>query len=168
MTEIVFEKFLLVTALLILPSTCFSPAHSETREQWIELGARIHGGFGAFIPVGIRIGLDAREKLKADLRDLSVTFYNGERPPCPCVADGVMIATQASPGQGTLKISPEKAPPGLMAMIIIRNRKTGEGLKYTISDEWLPTILGWNKSEPPARFDAAMAADGLFKSEPAP
>lgn len=53
-----------------------------------------------------------------------------------------------------------------MAMVIIRNRKTGEGLKYTISDEWLPKILGWNKSEPSDRFDAAMAADGLFKTEP--
>jgi hypothetical protein len=55
-----------------------------------------------------------------------------------------------------------------MAMIIVRNRKTGDGLKYTISDEWLPKILSWNKSESSVRFDAAMAADGLFKSEPLP
>jgi len=162
------KKSLFLVAALLLQFTCPSPALSETREQWIELGARIHGAFGAFIPVGIRIGLDAREKLKADPRGLSITFYSGEKPPCPCVADGVMIATQASPGQGTLQISPERAPPGLMALIIIRNRKTGEGLKHAISDEWLPTILGWNKSDPPARFDAAMAADGLFKAEPAP
>jgi formylmethanofuran dehydrogenase subunit E len=166
--EAVLKKSLLAAAVFLLSLTTLSPALSETREQWIELGARIHGAFGAFIPVGIRIGLDAREKLKADPRGLSVTFYNGEKPPCPCIADGVMIATQASPGQGTLQISPKRAPPGLMAMIIIRNRKTGEGLKYTISDDWLPTILGWNKSDPPARFDAAMAADGLFKAEPAP
>jgi formylmethanofuran dehydrogenase subunit E len=165
--EAVLKKSLLA-AVFLLPLTTLSPAFSETREQWIELGARIHGAFGAFIPVGIRIGLDARERLKADPRGLSVTFYNGEKPPCPCVADGVMIATQASPGQGTLQISPEKAPPGIMAMIVIRNRKTGEGLQYTISDEWLPTILSWNKSDPPARFDAAMAADGLFKAEPTP
>jgi formylmethanofuran dehydrogenase subunit E len=162
------KKPLLAIATILLSLIALDPAHSETREQWIELGARIHGAFGAFIPVGIRIGLDAKEKLKADSRGLSVTFYNGERPPCPCIADGVMIATQASPGQGTLVISPEKAPPGLMAVIVIRDRKTGEGLKYTISDEWLPKILSWNKSEPPARFDAAMAAEGLFKSEPAP
>ena len=159
---------LLVVATILLSLTSLYPAHSETREQWIELGARIHGAFGAFIPVGIRIGLDAKEQLKADARGLSVTFYNGEKPPCPCIADGVMIATQASPGQGTLQISPEKAPPGIMAVVIVRNRKTGEGLKYTISDEWLPRILGWNKSEPPGRFDAAMAAEGLFKSEPVP
>jgi formylmethanofuran dehydrogenase subunit E len=166
--EIVVKKPLLAVAAILLAVTGLYPAHSETREQWIELGARVHGAFGAFIPVGIRIGLDAKERLKADARGLSVTFYNGEKPPCPCVADGVMIATQASPGQGTLLISPEKAPPGIMAVVIIRNRKTGEGLKYTISDEWLPKILSWNKSEPPARFDAAMAAEGLFKSEPAP
>jgi formylmethanofuran dehydrogenase subunit E len=141
---------------------------SETPEQWIELGARVHGAFGAFIPVGIRIGLDAKERLKADARGLSVTYYNGEKPPCPCVADGVMIATQASPGQGTFQMAAEKAPAGVMAMIIIRNRKTGEGLKYNISDEQLPTILGWNKLEPKARFEAAMAADHLFQSDVVP
>ena len=159
---------LLAVAPIVLALIGTTPAYSETREQWVELGARIHGAFGAFIPVGIRIGLDAKEKLKADARGLAVTFYNGEKPPCPCVADGVMIATQASPGQGTLQIASEKAPPGLMAMVVIRNRKTGEALKYSVSDEWLPKILGWNKSEPLARFDAAMAAEGLFKSEPAP
>src|SRR4030081_2153468 len=85
-----------------------TPARSETKEQWIELGARVHGAFGAFIPVGIRIGLDAKEKLKADPRGLAVVYYSGEKPPCPCVAGGVMLATGASPGQGTLQISAEK------------------------------------------------------------
>ena len=51
-------------------------------------------------------------------------------------------------------------------MVIIRNRKTGEGLKYTISDDWLPTILGWNKSDPSVRYDAAMSAEGLYQVEP--
>jgi formylmethanofuran dehydrogenase subunit E len=156
---------LLALALLVLG---LSPARSETPEQWIELGARVHGAFGAFIPVGIRIGLDAKERLKADPRGLAVTYYNGEKPPCPCVADGVMIATQASPGQGTLQMALEKAPPGIMAAIVIRNRKTGEGLRYSIADDRLPIILGWNKLDPAARFEAAMAAEHLFQSEPAP
>ena len=159
---------LLAVVSITLALIGVTPAHTETPEQWVELGARIHGAFGAFIPVGIRIGLDAKEKLKADARGLSVTFYNGEKPPCPCIADGVMIATQASPGQATLQIASEKAPPGLMAMVVIRNRKTGEALKYSVSDEWLPKILSWNKFEPLARFDAAMAAEDLFTSEPAP
>ena len=146
---------------LLVPAT----AHAETKDEWIGLGARIHGAFGPFIPVGIRIGLDAAEKLKADPRGLTVTYYNGSKPPCPCVADGVMIATGASPGQGTLQISPEKAPDGIMAVIVIRNRKTGEGLRYSIADEWLPKILGWIKSDPSARYDAAMSAEGLFQVE---
>jgi len=158
----------LAVATIILALTGIQPVHSETPEQWVELGARIHGAFGAFIPVGIRIGLDAKEKLKAEARGLTVNFYNGEKPPCPCIADGVMIATQASPGQGTLQIASEKAPPGLTAMVVIRNRKTGEALKYSISDEWLPKILGWNKFEPLARFGAAMEAEGLFTSAPTP
>jgi formylmethanofuran dehydrogenase subunit E len=152
----------LLAVALLLPVA----AHAETKDEWISLGSRIHGAFGPFIPVGIRIGLDARDKLKADPRGLTVTYYNGTKPPCPCVADGVMIATQASPGQGTLQISPEKAPDGDMAVIVIKNRKTGEGLKYTITDEWLSKILGWIKSDPSARYDSAMNAEGLFQVEP--
>jgi formylmethanofuran dehydrogenase subunit E len=153
----------IVLTLLILVSI---PAQAETKDEWIAIGARIHGAFGPFIPVGIRIGLDAKEKLKADPRGLTVTYYNGSKPPCPCIADGVMIATQASPGQGTLQISPDKAPDGTIAVIVIKNRKTGEGLRYTIADEWLPKILGWIKSDPSARYDSAMSAEGLFQVEP--
>jgi formylmethanofuran dehydrogenase subunit E len=159
------NRFLITTLALLSCALWSSPAACETKEQWIELGARVHGAFGAFIPVGLRIGLDAKERLKAEPRGLAVVYYNGEKPPCPCVADGVMLATGASPGQGTLQISPEKAPTGSMAVIVIRNRKTGEGLKYTIADEWLPKILGWNKSDPAGRYDAAMSAEDLFRSE---
>ena len=71
------------------------PARAETPAQWIELGARVHGAFGAFIPIGIRIGLDAKERIKAEARGLAVTYYTGEKAPCPCIADGVMLATNA-------------------------------------------------------------------------
>jgi formylmethanofuran dehydrogenase subunit E len=153
----------MVLTLLVLVSI---PAQAETKDEWIAIGARMHGAFGPFIPVGIRIGLDAKEKLKADPRGLTVTYYNGSKPPCPCIADGVMIATQASPGQGTLQISPDKAPDGTIAVIVITNRKIGEGLRYTIADEWLPKILGWIKSDPSARYDSAMSAEGVFQVEP--
>jgi hypothetical protein len=55
-----------------------------------------------------------------------------------------------------------------MATVVIRNRKSGESLKYTISDDWLSTILGWNKLDAAGPFDAAMADEHRFKSEPAP
>ena len=101
------------------------PARAETPTEWVELGARVHGAFGAFIPIGIRIGLDAKERIKADPRGLAV--------------------------------------------IVVRNRKTGEGLRYTVADAWLPKVLEWNKtSDPAGRFDAAMKAEELFEVTPAP
>jgi hypothetical protein len=49
-------RAVLCSALMLLSV----PAQAETPAQWIELGARVHGAFGAFIPIGIRIGLDAK------------------------------------------------------------------------------------------------------------
>jgi formylmethanofuran dehydrogenase subunit E len=152
----------LIALALLLPTA----GHAETKEEWITLGARVHGGFGPFIPVGIRIGLDAMERLKADRHDVTVLYYDGGLPPCPCVADGIMIATQATPGQKTLVMSPEKAPPEYMAVIIAKNRKTGEAVRYAIAKEWHPKILAWRELQPPARYDAGMNAEGLFSVEP--
>jgi hypothetical protein len=39
-------------------------------------------------------------------------------------------ATQATAVQKTLIISPEKAPDECMAMIVVRNRKTNEAVRY--------------------------------------
>jgi hypothetical protein len=62
------------------------------------------------------------------------------------LADGVMIATLASPGQGRLRVSFEKAPPEIMSVIIVQNRWTGEGMKYALSrlaagHSWAETSL---------------------------
>ncbi len=146
-----------------------TPVHAESEADWIALGTRIHGGFGPFIPMGIRIGLDAKARLRAEPREMVVIFYSGEKSPCPCIADGIMLATQASPGQGTLLVSPEKAPPGMLAVAVIRNRKTGEGLRYSVGDEWMPKVVEWLRTlDAPGRYQAVMKAEGLFKVEPAP
>jgi formylmethanofuran dehydrogenase subunit E len=157
-------------ALAILFVMLFAPAsRAETPEEWIKLGARIHGGFGAFIPAGIRIGLDALDRLKAAPRTVTVTFYSGEKAPCPCIADGIMIATQTSPGQGTLHVAAEKAPPGMLAVVVVRSRKGGPGLRYTVKDEWMAKIVEWNKTlDPAGRYQAAMSAQGLFDVTAAP
>jgi hypothetical protein len=79
-----------------------------------------------------------------------------------------MLATNASPGQVTLVISPEKAPAGMLAVVVVRNRKTGEGFRYNVADTWLPKVIEWNKTlDPAGRFDAAMKAEGLFEVVPA-
>src|SRR5262245_59450992 len=156
-------------AALALAIAMLAPARAESPDEWIKLGTRIHGGFGAFIPAGLRIGLDALDRLKTEPRGVTVTFYSGEKSPCPCIADGVMLATQASPGQGTLQVASEKAPPGLLAVVIIRDRKTGAGLRYSVADTWMAKIVDWNRTlDPAGRYQAAMSAPGLFEVADAP
>ena len=149
--------------LLLLPLS----ARAETPEEWIALGARVHGAFGAFIPLGIKIGLDAVKRLNAKPRELTVLYYDSDTSPCACFADGIAIATYASVGQRTLTIAPEKSPPGTAAVIIIRPRQGGAGFKYTIPMTALAQLGLMNKNlDPRGRYDAVMAADGLFEVEP--
>jgi formylmethanofuran dehydrogenase subunit E len=86
-------------ALALLASASGTGTRAETPDQWVTLGARVHGGFGAFIPLGIRIGLDALDRLHIKPREVSVTYYDSDNSPCACFADGVAIATLASVGQ---------------------------------------------------------------------
>src|SRR3954470_18962627 len=103
-----------------LMSSGTAAARAETPEEWVALGARVHGGFGAFIPLGIRIGLDALDRLKAKPREVLVQYTDSDQSPCACFADGVAIATFASVGQRSLKIEPDKAPDASAAVIVIR------------------------------------------------
>lgn len=136
----------------------------ETPEEWITLGRRVHGGFGTFIPTGIRIGLDAMQRLEANARDVTVTYFDSDKAPCACLADGIMIATTASPGQRTLTIAAEKAPEGYMAMAIVRHRKTGKAFRYRVQDKWLLQLAQWNRTlDERGRYDAVMKAEDLFE-----
>jgi formylmethanofuran dehydrogenase subunit E len=138
----------------------------ETPEQWVELGARVHGGFGAFIPVGIKIGIDAAEKLKIPRRQLSVTYFDNSVTPCACFADGIALATYTSVGQRNLTIATDKATADAAAVIIIRPRAGGAGYKYTIPMSSLPILQKMNTDlQPLERFHAVMSADNLFMIE---
>jgi FmdE, Molybdenum formylmethanofuran dehydrogenase operon len=156
--------------LVVLAIACamLVPARAETPEEWVKLGARVHGGFGAFIPVGIRIGLDAMARLKANPRELAVTYYSGDGVPCPCSIDGVMLAISASPGQGSARVAPERSPPGTFAVVVISPRKGGEGLKYTVPIAFLPKLGEINRTvqDPLARYHAVMNLPDLFAVEP--
>ena len=106
----------------------------------------MHGGFGSFIPVGIRIGLDALQRLNERPREVTVVYYDSDKAPCACIADGIAIATQASVGQRTFQISPESAPEGVIAMIIVRHKRTGEGVAHTVPDRWHSRLAEWNRT----------------------
>jgi formylmethanofuran dehydrogenase subunit E len=160
---------LIVFALITVVSAVTTNARAETPDEWITLGARVHGGFGSFIPVGIRIGLDSLQRLNANPREVTVVYYDSDTSPCACFADGIAIATYASVGQRTLTIAPEKAPPGTAAVIVIRPRQGGAGFKYTIPMTALGKLGPMNKDrDPRGRYDAVMAAEGLFQVEPIP
>lgn len=153
-------------ALALCASLVTSTARAEPPEEWIKLGTRIHGFFGSYLAVGIRIGLDALVRLHAQPRGVTVIYYSGPKSPCPCAADGIAIATVASVGQGTLRVSPEKAPADAMGVAEIRSKATSAGLKYTIPASWLPMLDEINKNAYAlSRFDAVMNAVNLFSVE---
>ena len=158
---------LLFRLLLLASLAGATSARAETPKQWVELLTSVHGGFGSFLPVGIRIGEDAMQRLHAKPRELSVVFYQGEGVPCPCPADGVMLAVGASPGQGTLQVAAEKSPPGTFAVVLIRPRQSGDGLKYTVPISLLPKLGQINSTiqDPLARYNAVMALPDLFTVE---
>ena len=153
---------------LLLGGAGISAARAETPEEWVRLGARVHGGFGSFIPVGIRIGEDAMKRLNARPRELAVTYYTGQGVPCPCPVDGVMLALSASPGQGSVQVVTDASPPGTFAVVVIRPRKGGDGLKYTVPISLMPKLGEINKTiqDPLARYHAVMALGEFFTVEP--
>lgn len=148
---------------LLVPSV---PVKAQTPEEWIALGKRIHGGFGSYIALGIRIGLDAMKRLDAKGRDLDVTYFDGANAPCPCVADGIMIATVATPGQNSLRVIPSKSDVSNFGVVVIKNKKTGKSLRYVIPAAARSLLDNWNQDlGDRQRYDAVMntSSDSLFR-----
>lgn len=136
-----------------------APGESLSPTQWIDLARRIHGGFGSYLVVGIRIGLDATKRLNAGPRDLSVLYYDGPQAPCPCVADGLMLSTGATPGQGSLRIAPTKTGRDAFGVAVVTHKKTGATLRYTIPQSLTPALDRWNRTQDETgRFEAVMNA----------
>ena len=151
----------LISAALLLAFTAQS--WPETPEEWVKLGTRVHGGFGTFIPLGIRIGEDALRRLGADRRDVTVVYSSGPDAPCPCVADGIAIATEASAGQGTLQVTPENSPAGTFGIAVIRDKKSGNGWRYTVPASVMPQLIRWNRElDPIGRYNAVMDTPAPF------
>jgi formylmethanofuran dehydrogenase subunit E len=143
-------------------------AKAQSPEQLIDTGARVHGGFGTYIALGIRIGNDALETLKAQPREVDVTLYSGPKAPCPCLVDGVMVVTAASPGQGTLRVAAEPAAEDQIGVVVVKHRKDGRSVRYVVPASAGPKLFAWNKEKDPrGRLDAVMAepAENLYVRE---
>ena len=54
-----------------------------------------------------------------------------------------------------------------MAVIVFRHKQSGEAVRYTVADSWLPTLAEWNRTlDSRGRYEAAMKAEGLFDVTP--
>ena len=52
-----------------------------------------------------------------------------------------------------------------MAVVVVRNKRTGAAVRYTVADTWIPKLAEWNRTlEPRARYDEVMKADNLFEA----
>ena len=78
-----------------------------------------------------------------------------------------MLAVSASPGQGSVQVATEKSPPGTFAVVVIRPRKGGDGLKYTVPMSHMAKLGEINRTiqEPLARYAAVMGIGDLFAVE---
>lgn len=126
--------------------------------EWVMLGTHVHGGFGSLIALGIRIGQDAVERLDAMPRQLEVTHRSNPEAPCPCVIDGLQVATRASLGTRTLVLSDAAPPADVFGIATIRHRETGAVLEYTIPMAAWAALRAANQGDPAARWSAVMDA----------
>lgn len=160
---------LLKKMLVVLVLTAhIQSANAQTPQQWVEWGDRVHGGFGSLIAYGIRVGLDAMNRLGAERRELVVEYTDGPQTPCACVLDGIAIAVSASLGQRTLTLDPNRTAPGLLAKVTITHKKSGRKLTYVLPQSALPLMQAINRDEKGVgRFEAVMKLDAglLYRAE---
>ncbi len=155
----------LFMALCLLASTASHAQDAQagkldrTPEEWIAMGETVHGGFGSHIALGIRIGQDALQRLGAKRREVGVTVTEGKNAPCACVADGVILATSASPGQKTLLVAPKSEDATYMAVIDIKNSRTGKAISYRVPAAAIGPLAQMNPGKSSReKFDLVFAA----------
>ena len=157
----------IVSAVTLSAATLSAVAHPHSpsgdrtgadRDYWIELGEAVHGSFGPLIAVGIRIGDDALKTLGVGPRNVDVTYYSGKDAPCPCVVDGIMLVTTASPGQGTLRVAAEPAAEGQFGRVVIRHTRSNRAVEYVLPPSLASLVKEAMTGAPERRWSLVMKA----------
>ncbi len=135
--------------------------------HWIDLGAAVHGGFGSLIAAGIILGEAGLEATAPEGRfDLLVSYRSHPDAPCPCVIDGLQVATGASLGQGTLVLEPDPAPADTFGVATFTNRATGAVWQATIPMSAWPELAEANTdTNPHERWHIVAGMADLFTLE---
>jgi hypothetical protein len=149
---------LLVTPASSHPHSPIGDRSKSNRDYFIQLGEAVHGGFGPLIALGIRIGDDAMKHLGAGPRQVDVTYFSSNTAPCPCAADGIMLVTASSPGQGTLRVAPEQAGEGQFGRVLIKHRRTGKTVEYVIPPSVTTLVAEGMTGGPEKRWQVIMDA----------
>jgi hypothetical protein len=95
-------------------------------------------------------------------------YCTGEKAPCPCIIDGVMLATNASPGQRNACHRVGESADGTTCRCHRAQSKKRRRLplyrrRYVVAEGYRV-----EQDVRSRRFDAAMKAEGLFDVAPAP
>jgi len=109
-------------------------------EATLKAVAEIHGMAGPFAVAGYRMGARALLELNLQRGDfaLSVVHESPAQVQWSCVVDGVQAATGA--GLGKLNLRFETVPINQM-VTIIKNRKSGEELRFKLKPEFVRAFL---------------------------
>ncbi len=154
-------KVLTVALSLVLSLPAFAQADSKTatsREEWIQWGTAVHGGFGSHIALGILIGQDALKQLNVGRRQVTVTVTEGANAPCACMADGVTVATSASAGQKTLAVAPKSSDASFLARIEVKSKTDARTVTYTVPASMIGPLAAMNPGKTPVQVYEAVAA----------
>jgi len=73
-------------------------------EEWkaVLLTNELHRHLGMWSIIGAKMGIRARELLKAPFDQVEVISFCGYKPPFSCTNDGIQVSTGASLGRGTI------------------------------------------------------------------
>jgi pyrimidine-specific ribonucleoside hydrolase len=83
-------------------------------EEWkaVFLTNELHRHLGIYSILGAKMGIRARELLRASVDELQVESHAGVKPPLSCMNDGLQVATGASLGRGTIRVEARPGRPG--------------------------------------------------------
>lgn len=74
------------------------------------LTCELHGHLGIYSLLGVKMGILALEQFPGSESELQITSHAGSKPPLSCLNDGLQVATGATLGHGTIRLSESSAP----------------------------------------------------------
>ena len=111
-------------------------------EEWLEFGQKFHGHKCPAMPMGLRVGAAAMNKLGVNRTgdgDIIAILDLGEDHCATCYADGIQVITGCTYGKGNIK----KTHKGKWALTLIE-KKTGRAVRITPT----ATAMMANKKSP--------------------